>query len=390
MDSMIKYLLEDYIREKKTTFLGVGPMSVNCIDSSIELSKEYNIPMMLIASRRQIDSDEMGGGYVNNWSTENFCQYIKENTKSGKIILARDHGGPWQNNFEQSSNMTLEEAMLSAKKSFEVDIDSGFSVLHIDPSIDIHNNTNTDEIIDRACELYGHSWEYAKSKNKDIIFEIGTEEQSGSTNTAEELDYTLSKMLTFCEKNKMSKPFFVVIQTGTKVMELRNVGSLESSIRIENELPPEIQIPMMIDICKKYGVYLKQHNTDYLSSETLKWHPKLGIHAANVAPEYGVTETLAFLEILETNKLHSLSEQFLNLSLNSKKWDKWMIDDTVASDRERSIIAGHYVFSTEQFKSIKKEASEVLLQKDINIDDFMKNRIKQSIVRYLKNFRLLK
>jgi len=387
---MINHLLEDYICEKKTTFLGVGPMSLNCVESSIELSKEYNIPMMLIASRRQIDSDAMGGGYVNNWSTEKFCQYINENTKSAKIILARDHGGPWQNNLEQSSNMNLEEAMVSAKKSFEVDIDSGFSVLHIDPSIDIHNKTDTDEIIDRACELYGHSWEYAKSKNKDIIFEIGTEEQSGSTNTAEELDYTLNKMLTFCEKNKMSKPFFVVIQTGTKVMELRNVGSIETPIRVERELPSEIQIPMMINICKKYGVYLKQHNTDYLSSETLKWHPKLGIHAANVAPEYGVAETLALLDVLETNKLHSLSEQFLNLALNSKKWDKWMVEDTLATDRERSIIAGHYVFSTEECKSIKKEAADILLKKGINIDDFLKYRIKQSILRYLKNFRLVK
>ena len=32
----------------------------------------------------------MGGGYVNNWSTEKLRKY----TKKGKIILCRDHGGP--------------------------------------------------------------------------------------------------------------------------------------------------------------------------------------------------------------------------------------------------------------------------------------------------------
>ena len=39
----------------------------------------------------------------------------------------------------------------------------------------------------------------------------------------------------------------------------------------------------MIDICNKYNVLMKEHNTDYLSNEALSWHPRLGIHAANVA-----------------------------------------------------------------------------------------------------------
>ena len=41
-------------------------MSLNVIDSSIELADLYKVPIMLIASRRQIDSRIYGGGYVNN------------------------------------------------------------------------------------------------------------------------------------------------------------------------------------------------------------------------------------------------------------------------------------------------------------------------------------
>ena len=52
-------------------------MSKNCIDASIEISNEHDIPLMLIASRRQIDSNESGGGYVNNWTTEKFSEYVK-------------------------------------------------------------------------------------------------------------------------------------------------------------------------------------------------------------------------------------------------------------------------------------------------------------------------
>ena len=31
------------------------------------------------------------------------------------------------------------------------------------------------------------------------------------------------------------------------------MGSFDSPIRVANELPPEIQIPQMIEICNKYG-----------------------------------------------------------------------------------------------------------------------------------------
>ena len=33
----------------------------------------------------------------------------------------------------------------------------------------------------------------------------------------------------------------------------------------------------------------------------MQWHPRLGIHAANVAPEFGVAETRALINILEKN-----------------------------------------------------------------------------------------
>ena len=44
---------------------------------------------------------------------------------------------------------------------------------------------------------------------------------------------------------------------------------------------------------------MKEHNTDYLTDESLRWHPKIGIHAANVAPEFGVSETLSLIKILK-------------------------------------------------------------------------------------------
>jgi len=387
---MIKQQLENYLPKYHATLLGVGPMSLNCTDAAIDLANQYEIPMMLIASRRQIDSEEFGGGYVNNWTTEKFSDYVIDRDKKGKILLARDHGGPWQNEQEKSQKLSLRRAMDSAKLSYRADIDAKFQIIHIDASVDIFSKPTVDEIIDRIFELYEYCWNYAQQQGQDIIFEIGTEEQTGSTNTQEELDYLLNKIFAFCNENRLPKPTFVVVQTGTRVMETRNIGSFDSPIRVAKEIPAEIQVPKMVEICKKHGILLKQHNTDYLSDEILKWHPRLGIHSANVAPEFGVAETDALIRILEMNNLQKYAEDFLQLAYDSKKWEKWMLPNSNATDRDRSIISGHYIFATEKVSILKERAAVELKKKGIELEYELKNRVRTGIMRYLKNFRMVR
>ena len=387
---MIKQRIENYLLKHRCTMLGVGPMSVNCVDATIELANQYDVPLILIASRRQIDSEALGGGYVNNWTTEEFANYVIDNDKKGMILLARDHGGPWQNDKEKGEQLSLRRALESAKSSYSIDIDAGFQILHIDPSLDIHGSPSIDAVLERIFELYEFCWSYAQRDGKEIIFEIGTEEQNGSTNTQEELEYTLDQMKKFCEKNSFPKPAFVVVQTGTRVMEMRNVGSFDSPIRVTDEIPSEIQVPKMIEICRQHSIFIKEHNTDYLSDEALQWHPRLGIHSANVAPEFGVAETIALLNIFESHKMSTLAESFLQLSYESGKWKKWLLPNSKANTRELAIIAGHYVFSTKECRSIKAEASRILQKKNIDLDEFLKESVKQSILRYLMNFRLVR
>lgn len=385
---MIQQRLETFMAKRRSTLLGVGPMSVNCIDASIELANEHSVPLMLIASRRQIDSEEFGGGYVNNWTTSEFANYVIDADKQGKIILARDHGGPWQNEKEKNEKLSLRRAMESAKNSYVADIDAGFQMLHIDPSVDIHTSPDVDEILDRIYELYEYCWSYAQQQGREIIFEIGTEEQSGSTNTQEELEYTLEQMKRFCSKNRLPYPTFVVIQTGTRVMETMNVGSFDSPVRVANELPAEIQLPKMIEICNRYGVFMKEHNTDYLTTESLQWHPRLGIHAANVAPEFGVTESMALINLLDDKGLNELSDEFIQLAYESGKWKKWILPDSKSSDRDKAIIAGHYIFATDAFYNFKKKTKKRL--SNIDLDIYLKEQVKKSIFRYMAAFRLVR
>jgi len=386
---MLTNQLKTFLESRRCTLLGVGPMSTNIVDVVIDIANKHEIPIMLIASRRQVDSEVFGGGYVNNWTTETFAQYVNKRDKKGKILLSRDHGGPWQNTQEQNSQLGLRSAMDSAKASFRADIEAGFQVLHIDPSIDIHTKPDIDTVLDRLFELYDFCWSHAQKSTREVIFEVGTEEQSGSTNSQAEMDYCMGAINNFCSRNKLPHPTFVVVQCGTRVMEMQNVGSFDSPIRIADEIPVEIQLPKMIEICNNHGIFMKEHNADYLSDESLQWHPRLGIHAANVAPEFGVAETKALLTILESNGLTSHAERFLQVSYDSRKWSKWMLDNSCASDRDRAIIAGHYNFSADEVVELKEDAATKLKSKGIDLSHKIKEEISISIYRYLHCFRIL-
>lgn len=390
MEIVIPNIFNNHLNNKRATLLAVGPMSKNCVDATIEIANEKKVPIMIIASRRQIDSKELGGGYVNNWNTRKFSSYVKKRDKNKLITLCRDHGGPWQNSIEIEKKFNSIEAMNSAKKSYMEDIDSGFKIIHIDTCLSLNGTEKSKKkTLNRLFELYKFCSNYAKKKKKNIFFEIGTEEQSGTTNTQKELEETLHKTINFCKRNKLKKPTFVVIQSGTRVMEMKNIGTFEAPFRVENEIPAEIQIPKMIEICKKYNVLMKAHNTDYLSNEALNCYPRLGINAANIAPELGVIESKKILEIMTSLKLRSLKNSFIKLSLNSNKWKKWIIKDTKTNDYEKAIISGHYVFSNKKFCEIKENLATVLKRRGQNLDSILKKKIKKSILRYLYNFNLI-
>ncbi|WP_435097393.1 class II D-tagatose-bisphosphate aldolase non-catalytic subunit [Candidatus Pelagibacter bacterium nBUS_27] len=378
-------ILNDILLKKNSTLLGVGPMSLNCVNATIELANDNNVPLMMIASRRQIDSEKMGGGYVNNWTTEKFSNYVSDKDRGSKIILSRDHGGPYQNNIEYEKNYNIEDAMNSAKDSFEVDIKNGFKIIHIDPSIDPSGNLNTETILERLKELYVFCIETAKKYEKKIQIEIGTEEQSGGTNTLEELKYSLDEITNFCKKNNYIKPFFVVVQTGTKVMETKNIGIFKGiSDKFEQS-----KIPSLISLCEKYEINIKQHNTDYLDDDFLSKHPSFRIHAANVAPEYGVAETKKLFEIMEEYNLNKLKNEFIEQCVSSNKWVKWVIDEKKIDDYDKSIICGHYIFSTDNFLQLKERLISDININRVEFDNILKDAVKSSIARYMKCFNLL-
>ena len=97
LNSIIK---KNYFKKKVGTAIAIGPVSKNSIIAANEISKEKKVPLMLIASRRQIETKNISRGYVDNFTTEKYSNFIKK-FRNTKIILCRDHGGPYQDQMKK-------------------------------------------------------------------------------------------------------------------------------------------------------------------------------------------------------------------------------------------------------------------------------------------------
>lgn len=358
------------------TVLAVGAISKNCVDAAIEFANEKEIPIILIASRSQVDMKEMGGGYVNHWNTVEFSAYVRNKDKKHLVYIERDHGGPRQNSIELG--MDMKKSMANAMRSFEEDILSQFDILHIDTSL------IKDQQLDCMFELYDSCNQFAQKLGRTIYFEVEVNGQSEYIQDVEELNDILQKFHTFCSLHKYSLPIFFVIQIGTKVFEMRNIGNL--SIH-EGHLIERKRIDKLIRLAKAFGVHTKVHNADYLSPQLLATFPEIGIDGANIAPELGVLESRTIIRLLKDCKLFTQLHDFYQLSILSRKWEKWTNPDSHITDEERAVISGHYVFSSPEFTKIKQTLCNVIKKTEQELDFIIKNEIKKRLEVYLTSFR---
>ena len=72
---MIREKLIEYTNAGNKTLLGVGPMSVNIVDVTIELAKQHNAPLMLIA-----------GSFMNAYIFGELCVIVENINKKGQAF----------------------------------------------------------------------------------------------------------------------------------------------------------------------------------------------------------------------------------------------------------------------------------------------------------------
>jgi hypothetical protein len=378
--------LKQFINNHKATLLGLGPMSENSIRAVVQIANQAEIPTQMIASRRQIDCKNNGGGYVGSFCTETFIPFVRGLDKKQMIMISRDHGGPWQNYAEIKNKLSLAEAMDSAKASFANDISLGMDAIHIDPSFD-PNGATKKQINDRILELYEFCLDTSAKVGKKPIIEIGCEQQiEGFEDHLEFNDFILTILNKLQAKN-YPLPDFVVLQTGTKVMGCTNYGELPSLIKKKEGLKSHkgiISLSNCVRRCDELGIMSKSHNGDYLDEETLRFFPQCGISAINIAPELGFIETSFILNALQASKMYDEYDVLVSFIIEEKKWLKWIHPNYQISDLDKVKISGHYLFENPFFKEIKRKLENVYLARGTDLNEEIIKDLKIRMVSLYK------
>ena len=372
------------MRIKSQLFL--GPMSKNLVDACIKLAKRRKKKIFLIASRRQIETKLLGGGYVNNWTTEKISKYVKNKN----IILCRDHGGPWQGSYEINKKQNFKEAMIRAKRSYLQDIKNDFKILHIDTSLSPKKKLSFNSKIKRLKNLYEYCYRAAKKYRKKISFEVGWESENGEMHNIQELKKFISHLNKFCRTKKITKPKYITLKTGTKVFEDKNIGVLFKNYNKKSIFEKKfLHLKKCIDICHRNDFLVKEHNSDYLNYNFLKLRPSLKIDGVNIAPELGTYETKIIFKLLKKKKLKNLYSDLVNLLVNSKKWIKWTNPKSKISNEKKALLAGHYMFNDKNFLKIKMKLNKLLIKSSgITLDKYIQNQLQKKIKLIAKSLNL--
>jgi len=332
----------------KNTFLGLGPMSLEVINSLNYFSKKYKKKIMLICSRNQIETEKLGGGYVNNFSTSDFANFVKTK-KNNLLIMSRDHCGPFKRDSKKQNKLFKE--IDDCKTSLKDDILNDFKILHIDTS---ECGSAKYEI---AHELITFCNDVAEKNKKKIYFEFGAEDHGVLTNFKK-----FTKDVRFF--SKFPNRQFIVCQTGSLVKSVFQVGQFD----IES-------VKIMKKIAQDNGILLKEHNCDYLSLEQIQLRRLYGINAINIAPEFGTIQSNLTFNLSKQLGLDKEIYKFKNYVLRKKKWEKWNYND------ENNLIkfysAGHYHFSTKIYEDIIYK-----INKKINFQKKLNKAIEKNLLRF--------
>jgi len=319
--------------------LGLGPMSVRINDILARYAKEYQRPLMFIASRNQVDATS---GYV--MTTAELANQINP-LRSDYLMLCRDHCGPYFLDIEKS--LSLDKAVEATKKTIAGDIENGFDLIHIDTS-------RCDNPYHVADELFN----FCLKLNPKIKFEFGTEENVG----------VAAGIKKYQEDVKFASQFpnmeFVVAQTGSLTMEDRQVGSFDVAM-----------VRKLVGYAESARVKLKEHNADYLSAEQISLRKQAGVHACNIAPQLGVIQTKTILDLADQFGVDSVD--FKQTVLDSGKWKKWIID---GDDDVKIAVAGHYCFNSPVYSLLEQKLAYLC-----DVESTVEQNIKICLDQYYTN-----
>ena len=294
--------------------LGFGPMSKEIITILAEHTQKNNYPLMIIASRNQVDYDS---GYV--CTSQELVDQVAP-YRSEYLLVCRDHCGPYFSDLDQG--LSIEDAMIRCKKTIAADVAAGFDLIHIDVS-----RINADQFY-YAKELI----EYVLSLSPSMKLEFGSENNTGlDINDSAE---RIADQLEFLKPYKNNVIFFVS-QTGSLTKD-NQIGKFD--IESNRQLKETIHAA---------GFLFKEHNADYFTEEDIKLRIQAGVDSLNIAPQLGKLQTESLKEIAPP----ALWQKFSDYVYAQNYWQRWVAPGETNQDIAVK-VSGHYCFNSNEYRAI--------------------------------------
>ncbi len=391
----------DRLREETgvpRTIFAACPNSPTVIRASLRAAKRNNAPIYFAATLNQIDCD---GGYT-GMTQEDFVRTVRFETErvhfTGPVIIAIDHGGPWLKDRQRTEKWSVEDAMNGVKKSFEAAVLAGYDLIHVDPTVDI--NVPKGEIIDihlvaaRTVELIAHVERFRKAHGiAPISYEVGTEEVHGGLADEKTFDTFIRVLKNGLMVEGLADvwPCFIVGKVGTDLDT--TIFDEEVARRLTSKVRP-------------LGSYIKGHYTDDVANPEA--YPRCGMGAANVGPEFTMSEYRALCELEQFEKeyhaqgrvavLSHMRDVLLQEVNDSHRWEKWLHEDEqgkalqdLTPERQDWIVATccRYIWQQPRPLAARGFLYANLQRLGVDAEEIVLGRIERDMDKYFRAFNLI-
>ena len=380
------------------TIFAACPNSPTVIRASLRAAKRNNAPIYFAATLNQVDCD---GGYT-GLTQEAFCRLVRFETErihfTGPVIIAIDHGGPWLKDKQRTEKWSVKDAMDGVKKSFEAAVLAGYDLIHVDPTVDI--NVPKGEIIDihvvaaRTVELIAHTEKFRKEHGiAPISYEVGTEEVHGGLADEKTFDTFIQDLKAGLAKVGLADvwPCFIVGKVGT---------DLDTTL-FDTEVAKTLTAKV-----RPLGSYIKGHYTDDVANP--QDYPLCGMGAANVGPEFTMSEYRALCELEQVEKDYyakgqvavcsAMRDTLLEAVHESHRWEKWLHADEQGKDlceltpeRQDWIVATccRYIWQQPKPLAARGFLYDNLARVGVDAESVVLGRIERDMDKYFRAFNLI-
>jgi D-tagatose-1,6-bisphosphate aldolase subunit GatZ/KbaZ len=398
MNDLIDYII-DLRRSGKAqiTLLAVCPNSAAVLEAAIKEAAQNNAPMLFAATLNQVDTD---GGYT-GWTPGEFVRLMNEIAHqyqwNGPLYPCLDHGGPWLKDRHTLEHLSYEETMGRVKESLTACIEAGYTLLHIDPTVDRllypGSPVPVEIVVERTVELIAHAEEVIHQRGlPPMAYEVGTEEVHGGLVSFERFEHFLKTLRERLDRQNLLSawPRFIVAQVGTDLHT--TYFDPEAARRLHEIVSP-------------FGSVIKGHYTDWV--ENPADYPAAGMGGANVGPEFTAEEYLALkdLEIkeraLRTYRPQIRSSNFMEVLreavVESGRWKKWLQAEEIglpftdlSMDRQEWLLqtGARYIWTTPAVVEARQRLYENFKGSTLDPHKYVIERIARVMDKYLTQFNL--